>query len=79
MVAFKFAFPFISASCVTSRVTAFYFNIARKRKIQGVPDVLILSNNSGFKLYGLHINSTIAVLAFISSFASLLKLFHRSK
>ena len=79
VIAFKFAFPLISASLVTSRFTTFYFNIARKCKIQGIHDLLILSNNSGFKLYGLRINTAAAILAIISSFTSLLKLFSRFK
>ena len=74
MTTFAFAFPFISASRVTSKFTKFYVNIAMNCKIPDIPDLLILNNNSGFKLYGLRINTTTAVLAFLSSFTSLLRL-----
>ena len=73
LIAFKFAFPFISASRVTMKYVAFYFNLARKCKINGIPDLSILSNNSGFKLYGLRITTSIAFLAFFASFAGALK------
>ena len=73
LIAFKFAFPFISASRVTARFILFYYNISRKCKIQGIPDLIILSNNSGFKLYGLRITTSTAFLAFFASFAGALK------
>ena len=79
MITFKFAFPFIAASRVTSKFAAFYVNIAMKCRIQGIPDLLILSHNSGFKLYGIRINTTAAVLAFLSSFTTLLKVFYGAK
>ena len=79
MIAFKFAFPFFAASRVTSKFTTFYFNIARKCRIQGIPDLSILTDNSGFKLYGLRINTATAALALLSSFGSLLKVFSALK
>ena len=74
MTAFAFAFPFISASRITSKFTKFYLNVVTDCKIPSISDLLILSNNSRFKLYGLCINTTAAVLAFLSSLTSLLRL-----
>ena len=73
MVAFKLAFPFISASRVTSRFNKFYFNIAMNCQVEGLPDLSILSRKSGFILYGLRINTATAILAFISCFASVFR------
>ena len=73
MVAFKFAFPIVSASRVTSRFTTFYFNIAMNCQIDGIPNLIVLNRNSGFTLYGLRINTTTAVLTLFSCFAGLLK------
>ena len=72
MIASKFAFTFISASRVTSKFTTFYCNIARTCKIQGIPYLLILSSNSGFKLYGVQISTTTAILAIVPSLISLI-------
>ena len=73
MVAFKFAFPFISASRVTSKFSAFYFNIAMNSQIDGLPDLSVLSVKSGFNLYGLPINTATAILMLMSCFAGLFK------
>ena len=73
LIAFKFAFPFISASRVTARFGLFYYNISRKCKAQGIPDLSILCNNSGFKLYGLRVTTSTAFLAFFTSFTGALK------
>ena len=76
MLAFTFAFPFISASRVTSKFGKFYVNLNMKCKIEGLPDLLMLSTNSGFKVCGFRINTNAAILTFISSFAGLLKIWH---
>ena len=73
---FTFAIPFISASLVTSKFEKFYFNLNMKCKIEGISELTLLSMNSGFKVYGFRINTRIAILTLISSFASLLKIWH---
>ena len=72
-IAFKFAFPFLSASCVTSRYTKFYCRIARRCMIQNLPRLSILHDNSGVKLIGVRITTKLAVLAFMCSFLGALK------
>ena len=78
-ITFIFAFPFISASQVTSRFSKFYFNLTVKCKIEGIPELTMLSMNSGFKVYGFRINTSIAILTFISSFAGLFKMWYLFK
>ena len=73
MIAFTFAFPLISASLVTSKFNKFYFNLSMKCKIDGISDLCVLSRNSGFKVHGVRINTTTAILTLFSSFAGLLK------
>ena len=73
MVAFKFAFPFIAASRVTSKFSTFYYNIAMNCQIDGLPDLFIFSRKSGFKLYGFRVNTAAAIMMFLSCFSGLLK------
>ena len=79
MIAFKFAFPIISASQVSSKFRTFYFNLSMKCKIDGISDLCVLRGSSGFKVYGICINTSAAVLTFFSSFAGLLKVWFSFK
>ena len=72
-IAFKFAFPFLSASRVTARYTKFYYRIARSCMIPNLPRLSILHDNSGIKLIGVRITTKLAVLAFMCSFLGALK------
>ena len=79
MIAFTFAFPLISASRVTSKFSTFYFNLSMKCKIDGIPDLCVLLGSPGFKVYGLRINTSTAIVTFFSSFAGLLKMWSSFK
>eukprot|EP00112_Aurelia_sp_Birch-Aquarium-sp1_P002596 Seg1289.5 transcript_id=Seg1289.5/GoldUCD/mRNA.D3Y31 product="hypothetical protein" protein_id=Seg1289.5/GoldUCD/D3Y31 len=72
-IAFKFAFPFLSASRVTARYTKFYYRIARRCMIPNLPRLSILHDNSGITLIGVRITTKLAVLAFLCSFLGALK------
>ena len=73
LIAYKFAFPFISASRVTARFGSFYYNVARQCKVFDLPDLVLLSEYSGFKLFGFRITTSVALIAMVSSFIGALK------
>ena len=48
-VAFTLAFPFISASRVTSKFSSFYLNLSMNFQIDGVPDFSVLMKILGLR------------------------------
>ena len=79
MIAFTFAFPLISASRVTSKLSTFCFNLSIKCKIDGIPDLCVLLGSSGFKVYGIRISTSTAIVTFFSSFVGLFKVWSSFK
>ena len=73
LIAYKFAFPFFSASRVTARYIKFYYNIARSSMLADLPDLTVLRDESGFKMCGIRITTNLALLAILSSFIGALK------
>ena len=75
LISYKFAFPILSASKVTSCFRNFYMNIALSNKVQGldVIELMALSKNSGFELYFIRVTPQLAVAIFISCFIGILK------
>ncbi|XP_065064470.1 uncharacterized protein LOC135690747 [Rhopilema esculentum] len=73
LISYKFAFPFISASRVTARFNIFYYNVARLTKVSDIPDLAVLREHSGFKLFGFRITTNVAMVAIFSSFIGALK------
>ena len=73
LISYKFAFPFISASRVTARFNLFYYNVARLTKVCDIPDLAVLREHSGFKLFGFRITTSVAMVAIFSSFIGALK------
>ena len=73
-IAYKFAFPFLSAGRVTARYSAFYYAIARWSRIPYLPKIALMSERSGIKVIGIRITTNIAIIAFLCSFLGALKL-----
>ena len=73
-IAFKFSFPFLSASQITTRYNVFYYRIARNCKIVNLPELSILHSDSGIKMFGIRITSNFAVTALFLSFLGALKI-----
>eukprot|EP00112_Aurelia_sp_Birch-Aquarium-sp1_P005652 Seg1643.6 transcript_id=Seg1643.6/GoldUCD/mRNA.D3Y31 product="hypothetical protein" protein_id=Seg1643.6/GoldUCD/D3Y31 len=75
LICYKFAFPILSASKVTSCFQKFYMNIALSNKVQDldVIELMALSKNSGFELYFIRVTPQLAVAIFISCFIGILK------
>ena len=73
LICYKFAFPFFSASRVTVGFRDFYVQIFRSNRFKDIPELLLLQNQFGFKIFGLCITPNIAILVFFSSFLGILK------
>ena len=73
LICYKFAFPFFSASRVTVGFREFYMQTFRRNQIKDIPELLILQDQFGFKIFGLRITPSIALLVFFSSFLGILK------
>ena len=75
LICYKFAFPILSASKVTSCFRNFYMNIALSNKVRDldVIELMALSKNSGFELYYIRVTPQLAVAIFISCFIGILR------
>eukprot|EP00794_Sanderia_malayensis_P019794 gene19794-21735_t len=73
LIAYKFAFPFFSASRITARFIKFYHNIARESTLPDLPNLTLLRDESGFRMCGVRITTNLALLAILSSFIGALK------
>ena len=80
LIAFKFAFPFISASRVTSKFEEMHARFNRECNIQEFPELdEFLSYckrcNSGFKVCGIKITGNLALVLVLSCFVGFFKLY----
>ena len=72
-IAYKFGFPFVTASRITAAFTNFYVNLGRKCKVEDTPDFSLLCSQTGFKFLGIRVTTSFALLAVCSSFVGALK------
>lgn len=78
LIAFKFSFPFLSASRTTARFKRMYFNINRKKiflNIYEMPRFLEYAErcNFGFVVFGVKITTNMAFLTIVTTFIGIIK------
>ena len=74
-IAYKFAFPIISASLVTNSFIKYFRNIAFSNKIREieVTEILALAEYSGFEIFYIRVTPKLAVIVLASCFIGVLK------
>lgn len=78
LIAFKFSFPFLSASRTTARFKKMYYNINKKKVFQDIyemPRFLEYAERChfGFVVFGVKITTNVAFLTIVTTFIGILK------
>lgn len=78
LIAFKFCFPFFSASLATARFKKMYYNINKKKLFEDIHEMARFLEyaercNFGFVVFGVKITTNMAFITIVTTFAGIFK------